>query len=157
MRLTIATPIADLSDTRAFAVCVGWINGFTPEEWQGSFAAQWQDDAGNIYHVSSFETSAEWVASAAMMGPVDRPPEDVGTWDEEAQEYGAPYVVNLAGARRAQDRMVIWQPAMPDPETGEMPENSVPQASADTLVVVVGMSGRDALAAMGLRPLEVEV
>jgi len=149
MRLTIATPIADLSDTRAFAVCVGWINGFRPEEWQGSFAAQWQDDAGNIYHVSSFEASAEWVASAAMMGPVDRPPEDVGTWDEDAQEYGAPYVVNLAGARRAQDRMVIWQPAEDAPP--------VPQASAGTLVVVVGMSGRDALEAMGLRPLEVEI
>ena len=157
MRLTIATPAAELDDTRNLAVALGWMNGYTPAEWENSFSAQYQDAQGNIYHISSFETSMEWIATATQMGPVERPPLDIGTWDEEAQEYSAPYVVNLTGARRAQDRLVIWQRATPDPETGEMPENPVPQVGPNKLIAVVGMKGRDALAAMGLQPIPMEL
>jgi hypothetical protein len=157
MRLTIATPAAELDDTRDLAVALGWINGYTPAEWENSFSAQYQDAAGNIYHISSFEASTGWIATATTMGPVERPAADVGTLDEETGEYGAPYVVNLAGARRAQDRLVIWQPAQPDPETGEVPSNPVPQVGADKLVAVIGMKGPEALAAMGLQSIPMEM
>ena len=65
--------------------------------------------------------------------------------------------MNLAGARRAQDRLVIWQPAQPDPETGEVPSNPVPQVGADKLVAVIGMKGPEALAAMGLQSIPMEM
>lgn len=157
MRLTIATPAAELDDTRNLAVALGWINGYTPAEWENSFSAQYQDAQGGIYHISSFEASTAWIAVATQMGPVERPPQDVGTLDPDTGEYGAPYVVNLAGARRAQDRLVIWQPATPDTETGEMPANPVPQVGADKLVAVIGMKGPAALTAMGLQPIEVDL
>jgi hypothetical protein len=157
MRLTIATPEAELDDTRDLAVALGWINGYTPAEWENSFSAQYQDAVGNIYHISSFEASTGWIATATTMGPVERPAADVGTLDEETGEYGAPYVVNLAGARRAQDRLVIWQPAQPDFETGEVPSNPVPQVGADKLVAVIGMKGPEALAAMGLQSIPMEM
>lgn len=157
MRLTIATPTTEVEDTRNLAVALGWMNGYTPAEWKNSFSAQYQDAQGNIYHISSFEASMDWIATATQMGPVERPPLDVGTWDEEAQEYNAPYVVNLAAARRAQDRLVIWQRAMPDPETGEVPDNPVPQVGPNKLIVVIGMKGRDALSSMGLQPIPMEI
>jgi hypothetical protein len=157
MRLTIATTEAELDDTRSLAVALGWMNGYTPAEWEQSFGAKYQDASGNIYHISSFEASSAWIATATQMGPVERPAQDVGTWDEETQTYGAPYVVNLAAAHRAQDRLVIWQPAQPDPETGEMPANPVPQVGANKLVAVVGMKGPAALAAMGLQAIPMEV
>ena len=156
-RLTIATPAAHLGDTRNLAVALGWLNGYTPAEWEASFSAQYQDAEGNIFHVSSFNASTDWIATAITMGPVERPPQDVGTLDEETGEYGPPYVVNLADARRAQDRLVIWQPATPDPVAGEMPDNPVPQADQTNLVAVVGMTGRQALAAMGLQDIPVEI
>ena len=53
-RLTIATPAAHLDDTRNLAVALGWLNGYTPAEWENSFGAQYQDAEGNIFHVSSF-------------------------------------------------------------------------------------------------------
>jgi hypothetical protein len=77
--------------------------------------------------------------------------------DEQTGEYGPPYVVNLAGARRAQGRLVIWQPATPDPETGEMPDNPVPQADSTNLVAVIGMKGPAAVAAMGLQAIPMEI
>ena len=157
MRLTIATPAAHLDDTRNLAVALGWINGYTPAEWENSFGAQYQDAQGNIFHVSSFYASTDWIATATQMGPVERPPKDVGTLDEETGEYGPPYVVNLMGAHRAQAKLVIWQPAQPDPETGDVPDNPVPQVGSDKIVAVVGMKGTAALAAMGLQSIPVDI
>ena len=156
-RLTIATPAAHLDDTRNLAVALGWLNGYTPAEWEASFSAQYQDAEGDIFHVSSFNASTDWIATATTMGPVERPPQDVGTLNEETGEYGPPYVVNLTGARRAQDRLVIWQPAQPNPETGEMPLNPVPQADSTNLVAVIGMKGPAAVAAMGLQAIPMEI
>ena len=157
MRLTIATPAAELDDTRNLVVALGWINGYTPSEWENSFSAQYQDAQGGIYHISSFEASLGWIATATQNGPVERPTADVGTLDPDTGEYGAPYVVNLAGAHRAQERLAIWQPAQADPEIGEAPENPVPQVGADKLVAVIGMKGPEALTAMGLQQIEVDL
>ena len=157
MRLTIATPAAHLDDTRNLVVALGWINGYTPSEWENSFSAQYQDAQGGIYHISSFEASLGWIATATQNGPVERPTADVGTLNEETGEYGAPYVVNLAGAHLGQERLVIWQPAQADPEMGEAPENPVPQVGADKLVAVIGMKGPEALNAMGLTSIPSEI
>lgn len=66
-------------------------------------------------------------------------------------------MIDLDAARRAQGRIVIWQPAQPDPETGEVPANPVPQADQTNLVAIIGMKGREALAAMGLESIPVDI
>lgn len=155
--LTVATPEADRDDATHLAVALGWIEGWTPAEWEHCFTAQYQDASGNLYRIMSMPVQQSFIEAAVGMGSIDRPPQDVGTWDEEAQEYNAPYVVNLTGARRAQSKLVIWQPAQPDPETGEMPDNPVPQVGADKIVAIVGMKGTAALAAMGLQSIPMEI
>lgn len=157
LTLTVATPEADRDDATNLAVALGWIEGWTPAEWEHCFTAQYQDASGNLYRIMSMPVKQSFIETAVGMGPIDRPPQDVGTWDEEAQEYNAPYVVNLTGARRAQDKLVIWQPAQPDPETGVAPDNPVPQVGADKIVAVVGMKGTVALAAMGLQSIPMEI
>ena len=73
--------------------------------------------------------------TAVGMGPIERPEEDV-----------EPYRVNLTAARRAQSKLLPW--------AGEGP---IPQASPEAIVAIAGLSGTDALSAMGLRPFDVEV
>lgn len=155
--LTVATPEADRDDATNLAVALGWIEGWTPAEWEHCFTAQYQDAQGGLYRIMSMPVQQSFIDHAVGMGPIDRPPQDVGTLDEETGEYGPPYVVNLTGAHRAQAKLVIWQPAQPDPETGDAPDNPVPQVGADKIVAVVGMKGTAALTAMGLQPLPVDI
>jgi hypothetical protein len=114
---------------------LGWSEGWAPGEWQDTFASQFQDGDGNMYRVMSCEVGVSFVAAATAMGKVQRPAADV-----------EPYVVNLTGARRAQDKLTTWQPG----------DGDVPQAAQDRIVAVVGPSGRDALALMGLTALQPE-
>lgn len=155
--LTVATPDADRDDATHLAVALGWIEGWTPAEWEHCFTAQYQDASGNLYRIMSMPVQQSFIDTAVGMGPIDRPPQDVGTLDPETGEYGAPYVVNLTGAHRAQDKLVIWQPIPADPETGIAPDNPVPQVGADKIVAVVGMKGAAALAAMGLQSIPMEI
>jgi len=155
--LTVACPEADRTDATHLAVALGWIEGWSPEEWEHAFTSQWQDASGNTYRVMSCPVGVSFVATAAVMGPIDRPAGDVGELDPDTGEYGPPYVVNLTGARRAQSKLAVWQPATPDPETGEMPSNPVPQVDATKIVAVVGMRGTNAVAAMGLQAIPVEI
>lgn len=141
--LTVRCPEADRDDATHLAVALGWIEGWRPEEWQGSFSSQFQDAQGNVYRVMSCPVGVSFVAAATVMGPVQRPPEDV-----------EPYIVSLTGAHRAQDKMMIWQPATPDPETGETPDSPVPQVGSDKIAAIVGPTGREALALMGLTAVE---
>ena len=136
--LTVACPEADRDDATHLAVALGWIEGWFPEEWEQAFTAQYQDASANLYRVMSCPVGLTFVAAAAAMGPVSRPPQDV-----------EPYKVNLTGARRAQDKLVPWQPTDP--------LQPVPQAATDRIVAVAGMSGREALAAMGLQQIPVEL
>ena len=149
--LTVACPEADRDDATNLAVALGWIEGWTPAEWEHCFTAQYQDAQGNLYRIMSMPVKQSFIEAAVGMGPVPRPPQDIP--DEETGEY----LVDLDAAHRAQDKLVIWLPATPDPETGEMPPNPVPQVGADKLVAVVGMKGTAALAAMGLQSLPMEV
>lgn len=143
--LTVACPEADRDDATHLAVALGWIEGWMPEEWQGAFKAQYQDASGNLYRVMSCPVGVSFVSTAASMDEIDRPPADIGEYDEGTGEYGPPYVVNLTGARRAQAKQVVWQPSTPS--------TPVPQAAPDKIVAVVGMTGRQAMAAMGLQDI----
>ena len=155
--LTIATPEADRDDATNLAVSLGWIEGWTPSEWEHCFTAQCQDDFGSLYRVMSMPLQQSFIDTAVGMGPINRPQQDIGTLDPETGEYGPPYVINLTSAHRAQERLVIWQPAQADPEMGEAPENPVPQVGADKLVAVIGMKGPEALTAMGLTSIPSEI
>jgi|OM-RGC.v1.024047408 hypothetical protein len=143
LSLTVACPEADRDDATHLGVALGWIEGWAPDEWMHAFTARRQDASGNLYRVMSMPVRASFVARAVMMGPIERPEQDV-----------EPYVVNMTGAHRAQDKLSIWQPAAPDPETGEMPDNPVPLADPSRIVAVVGMPGRQAIEAMGLLSLD---
>jgi len=134
-RLTVACPEADRDDATNLAVALGWIEGWSPDEWENTFTAQYQDEAGNLYRVMSCPVRETFVANAAAMGPVERPAEDV-----------EPYRVNLTGAHRAQDKLVTWQPGQGD----------APKASPSQITAIVGPSGTEALALMGLESLPVE-
>lgn len=148
LTLTAACPEADRDDATHLAVALGWIEGWAPAEWEHAFTAQYQDAQGHLYRVMSCSVGVSFIQNAVAMGPIERPPQDV-----------EPYVVNLTGAHRAQDKLKgnVWMPATPDPETGEMPLNPVPQVGAGKIIAVVGMKGTEALAAMGLQALPMEI
>lgn len=132
--LTVRCAEADREDATHLAVTLGWIEGWRPEEWQGAFSAQFQDAQGTLYRVMSCPVGLSFVAAATMMGPVERPPEDV-----------EPYTVNLTGARRAQDKLETWQPT----------DGAYPGFAADRIVAIAGPTGPDALALMGLTAVDV--
>jgi hypothetical protein len=135
--LTVAAPEADRDDATHLAVALGWIEGWTPEEWDHAFTAQYQDAQGNLYRVMSCPVGETFIQTASGMGPIERPPQDV-----------EPYRVDLTAAHRAQAKLVTWTHDSVDP---------IPQASPETIVAIAGMKGTEALAAMGLGPLPMEI
>lgn len=139
--LTVACPETERDDATHLAVALGWIEGWTPDEWQHAFTAQYRDEESNLYRVMSCPVRVTFVANAVAMGAVQRPPQDV-----------EPFIVDLTGARRAQEKLVMWQRAESDPESGISSGNPVPRADPTRIVAVAGMKGAEALAAMGLVP-----
>ena len=154
--LTVACPEADRDDATQMGIVHGWLAGSSPAAWEGAFTPQMQDADGNLYRYFSAAVVSQRVIdmmlAALEMADLQRPPMDVP--DEDGN-----YLINMAGANRAHDKMRgnVWLPTQPDPETGEMPPNPVPQIDGTKIVAVVGMKGRDALAAMGLQPLPMEI
>jgi len=141
--LTVAAPEADRDDATHLGVILGWVNGWTPEEWWRAFTAVYLRD-GQQYRVMSMRVSADFVAEAAAMTTVQRPPQDTGP----------PYRVNLTGAQRARDNLVVWQAGSEDADGNPIP---APQASPDRIVAIVGLPGPLALTAMGLEPPPLEI
>jgi hypothetical protein len=133
--LTVACPEADRDDATHLGVCLGWSEGYTPDEWWGAFSSQYQDAQGNLYRVMSVPVAPGFVAKAAPNVPVERPEADTEN------------DVNLTGARRAQDKLAIWMPTDPP--------QPVPAADPSRIVAVVGLRGVEALAAMGLDAVEI--
>jgi hypothetical protein len=130
LTLTVACHEADRDDAAHLAVALGWIEGWSPAEWEHAFTVKVYDSDGNEYRVMSCPVVVSFVQQATMMGPIERPPQDV-----------EPYIVNLTGARRAQNKLVTWTPESQD---------AIPLATPTAVTAVAGLSGRDALAAMGL-------
>lgn len=108
---------------------------------QGTYRINRQKD-GTQYAVSSFSATTEWLQLA--QGTLERP-----GWDNPEE---GPYIVNMAGAERAQDALFVW--TMPtDPENTETP----PQAEPGRITVIIGPSALEAVVMMGLEPLEVTI
>jgi hypothetical protein len=126
IRITAAAPEAMMSDANHMAMAIAYseADGLTYR------AAGWQDGQGNLYAAASWEARPEWIAAATM--PLQRP-----AWDTEQ-------IIDMAAASRAQAALNFWMP-------GETP---APAASPGVLTAIGGMSGPDALAAMGLTPVE---
>ena len=121
IRITVACPAAMIADANALAMVLAG----GAEDGATYGAASWQDGSANRYAVASFEARPEWVQSA--QGALTRP-----AWDT-----GPPYIVNMAGARRAQAALRL--------ATGPI------LADSGYLTALAGLSASDALAAMGLR------
>ena len=130
VRLTVACHIDDLADARNLATCMGWLNGYSPAEWWDTFNASYRDAQSREWRALSLEVAQDFIANTVISDPIERPAED--TENE----------INLTGARRAQAKLVFWQPT--DPPT------PVPQADPVRMIAVAGLSGPDALAQMGL-------
>ena len=153
--LTVACPEASRDDAIQMRLLHGRVNGQSPSELMDTFQAQYQDAAGNFYRILSApigQGAVDNMLEALQYANLQRPPMDVP--DENGN-----YTINMAAANRAHDmlRGNVWMPATPDPETGEMPDNPVPQVAPDRIVAVVGMKGTDALAAMGLQAIPMEI
>jgi hypothetical protein len=86
----------------------------------------WQDHEGNLYSAASWEASEQWIQSAQQ--PLVRP-----EWDLDQ-------IVDMVAAARAQSAMVFSMEPI--------------AASVTKLTAIGGMSGPDALAAMGLTLVE---
>ena len=126
IRITAAAPEQMMSDCNALAMAIAYseADGLTYR------AATWQDGQGNLYAAASWEARPEWVMAAQQ--PLTRP-----AWDTEQ-------IIDMAAAGRAQAALVFWM-------AGETP---APAATPLALTAIGGMSGPDALAAMGLSPVE---
>lgn len=131
-RITVACPEAKIDDANDLAM----VTASGPADARTYGEAQWRDTKGNLYTAASFVTGREW-ASAAQ-STIERP-----EWDGDGG-----YTVNMAGAERAQKAILFWTPQM---------GGAVPSARPDKLVAVAGLEGPDALKAMGLQRVELEV
>lgn len=150
--LTVVCEAPAADDATQMALVLGWFTGSTPDEWIGAFTPRAVDAEGREYRYFSLRDTPEHVIDGlrAMLAYANlpRPPQDV---PDETGRYQA----NMAAANRAWDaaRLNVWLPVPPDPDTGEMPPNPVPQLGDGRIVAVAGMRGADALAALGLTPV----
>lgn len=126
MRITAACPAALVGDANNLAMVLA----FGPEDASTYVGLNWQDAQGNLYAAASWEARPEWIEAATQ--PLTRP-----AWDTEQ-------IIDMDAAARAQAALVFWWPS----EDASAP----PAASPTALTAIAGMSGPDALAAMGLVP-----
>ena len=127
IRITAAAPEAMMDDANALAMAIA----YSEADGMTYRAATWQDGQGNLYAAASWEARPEWIAAATQ--PLTRP-----AWDT-AQ------IIDMAAASRAQAALNFW-----------MGEGNPPAATPGVLTAIGGMSGPDALALMGLSPVEDE-
>lgn len=99
---------------------------FGPADAMTYRGLNWRDAAGNLYAAASFEARPEWIIGA--QSPLARP-----EWDTDQ-------AISMAAARRAQAALVFAQEATP--------------AMPDKLTALAGPDGPEALAMMGLSPVE---
>jgi hypothetical protein len=101
---------------------------FGPADGNTYNALNWQDADGNLYSAASWETRPEWINFA--QAPLVRP-----EWDVDE-------IIDMVAAERAQAVLVYSTEAL--------------LASPAALTAIGGMSGPDALAAMGLSMVETD-
>jgi len=127
MRLTIAVPSAHIDIANHYAMALGYseADGLTYRN------PSWEDADGNLYAVASLPVSEVFVGAATS--PLVRPEWDGGE------------VIDMTKATQAQGLVVLWTPNENDPYP--------PQANPIQIVATLGMSGREAISAMGLTPV----
>ena len=123
MRLTAICPAAMVDDANALAAVLA----YGPADLQ-TFVPGWQDANGTAFYVASWDADDAWVSGA--QSALGRP-----AWDTAN-------VVNMAGAGRAQQALVLWTPTEADP--------TPPKATVSIMLVIGGMPPLTALAAAGL-------
>jgi hypothetical protein len=101
---------------------------FGPDDGRTYGPLNWQDADGNLYSAASWEARPEWINFA--QAPLVRP-----EWDVDE-------IIDMVAAERAQAVLVYSTEAL--------------LASPAALTAIGGMSGPDALAAMGLIMVETE-
>ena len=128
MIITIAVPAAHIADANQLSM----ILGYGPADALTYREPQWQDASGNLYACASAEAGPNFIgnAQAALARPA---------WDVE------PYIVNMAGANRAQALVVLWLAGS---------ETAAPKAATGAITAIGGMDGLAALALMGLTMIE---
>jgi hypothetical protein len=134
MRLTIACPAALIADANDLAMALA----FGPADARTYGPADWQDPAGNLYAVASFEARPEWMAAAqeALARPA---------WDAGADDFA----VNMTSAARAQGRLRVVGFDLDGVAVD-------PAATPDLITSMPGPDGPAALAAMGLALVPVD-
>jgi len=129
MRLTAACPEALRDDANHLAMALA-----QSEADASTYGAlRWQDASGNLYAAASFIARPEWLVGASQ-------PLKYIEWDTGK-------IIDMQAAGRAQAKMVVW--------LGD-PEQPIPQANPNALTIVANDSGLEALAAMGLKIIEME-
>jgi hypothetical protein len=129
MRLTVACP----DEMRADANNLAMVLAAGPADAQTYGELKWQDGDKNLYACASFEARMEWIIGASSQ--LIRP-----EWDTEN-------IIDMAGAQRAQQAIVLWM------GPGDDQENpiSTPTATPDKLTVVAGDDALASLSAMGIQ------
>jgi hypothetical protein len=97
---------------------------YGPADGETYRGLHWHDASGNLYAAASFEARLEWVIFA--QAPLQRP-----AWDVDE-------VIDMVAATQAQALLVVSTEAL--------------LASPTSLTSIVGVSGVEALVAMGLTP-----
>jgi hypothetical protein len=129
MILTISVPSAHVADANQFAMALG----YSAADGQTYGDPTWRDTASNLYSAASLTVSGGFVQAATTA--LQRP-----AWDADK-------VVDLAAASRAQALVVLWLNGS---------ETTAPQANTNSITAIGGMSGLDALTAMGLTRVQTE-
>lgn len=127
LRVTIAVPASRKDDANDLAMVLG--RG--PADARTFTSDVWEDAAGNRYCLASTQARATFPSIASST--LDRP-----EWDD------TPYKVNMAGANRAQDALVVYTPQTPY------------QASPDKIVAVVDVPVAIAIDLLGISQVQAQ-
>ena len=127
MRITIACPVAMVSDANQLAMVLA----FGPADALTYSGGTWQDSDGALYAVASTVIGGGFVSRATST--LVRP------------EWDATNHVNMAGAIRAQAAVALIQ------------GDDSPLASPTRITAIIGDDGLAALALMGLTPVEADL
>ena len=128
-RITIACPAAHANDSNQLAMVLG----YGPADGLTYSNVGYQDALGNLYACASLPVGDSFVSTATS--PLVRPEWDV-----------LPYQVNMAGAKRAQALVIVWEPTEENLEP--------PLVSPNAITAVFGEDGVLMLALMGLTAIE---
>ena len=129
IRLTAAASADILIAANQYALVIGQ----SEAEEDTYVGLNWKDAQGNLYAATSFLVRPEWLVAA--QSPLVRPAWDTGN------------VIDMTLAKQGQTALRFWSPDMLTP---------TPLATAGTLTTYANSGIQEAIALMGLTPIEVK-